>query len=311
MPKKSIFQTVNYERKYKRLIVVLILFILLFAGFIYINFDYLAFKYFISYNYIYTETLDQLYVETLSEEGFKGYFRNFDDVAIASFTEKIRETGGDRYTYLYTPKQYEITKTYEKEIVKEAVVEEIADGIVYMYIPSISKYTRKFVMDNKKFLAEYDNIIIDLQGNSGGTLNDMYKIADLFLEKNQLIGAENTRFKLTSRQAEASGKKQLEYDNIIILQNASTASACEGLTMALKENLDNVTIIGDTSFGKGIGQFTMPLKSGFAVKATVMRITTPSGSSIHEIGIEPDFVYTDEDIVEYALNFIRDNSRGE
>ena len=311
MPKKSIFQTVNYEKKFKRTRIVLILFILFFAGFVFMNFDYLAFKFFISYNYVYTDTLDKIYTDALSAESFKGYFRNFDEVAIATFTEKIRNTGGDRYTYLYTPEQYEISKEYEKEIVKEAVVEEIADSIVYMYLPSISKYTRKFVMDNKKTLAEYDNIIIDLQSNAGGTLNDMYKIADLFLEKDQLIGSENTRFKLTSREAEASGKKQLEYNNIIILQNSSTASACEGLTMALKENLDNVTVIGDTSFGKGIGQFTLPLKNGFAVKATVIRITTPSGSSIHEIGIPPDYVYMEDDIVEYAVNFIQENSKGE
>ena len=305
MPKKSIFQTINYEKKFKRTRIVLILFILFFAGFVYMNFDYLAFKFFISYNYIYTETLDKIYTETLSAESFKGYFRNFDEVAIASFTEKIRATDGDRYTYLYTPKQYEIQKEYEKEIVKEAVVEEIADGIVYMYLPSISKYTRKFVMDNKKELASYDNIIIDLQGNSGGTLNDMYKIADLFLEKGQLIGSENTRFRLTSRKAEASGKKQLEYDNIIILQNSSTASACEGFTMALKENLDNVTVIGDVSFGKGIGQFTLPLKGGFAVKATVLRVTTPLGNSIHEIGVQPDHIYTEDDIIEFAISFIQ------
>ena len=311
MSKKSIFLTVNYEKKYKRMRLTLIMFLIFFAGFIYMNFDYLAFKFFISYNYIYTETLDKLYVETLSEESFKGYFRNFDEVAIAAFTEKIRATDGDRYTYLYTPAQYEIQKEYEKEIVKELVIKEVAEGIGYIYIPSISKYTRKFVMDSKKELAAFDNIIIDLQGNSGGTLDDMYKIADLFLEKGQLIGAENTRFKLTSRKAEASGKKQLEYDNIIILQNASTASACEGLTMALKENLDNVTVIGDNSFGKGIGQLTVPLKGGFAVKATVMRITTPSGDSIHEIGIKPDFFYNEDDVVEFAVKFIQESSQGD
>ena len=307
MAKRGIFQTINYEKKYKQIRFILILFLFLFAGFIYMNFDYLAFKFFLSYNYIYTDTLDEIYVSTLSEENFKGYFKNFDDVAIAAFTEKIRETNNDRYTFLYTPEQYEIYKEYEKESVKESVVEEVAPGIVYMYIPNITKYTRKFVMDNKQKLAEYDNIIIDLQGNSGGMLNDMYKIADLFLENGQLIGSENTRFKLTSRKAEASGRKQLEYKNIVILQNSSTASACEGFTMALKENLDNVVIIGDVSFGKGIGQFTMPLKSGFAVKATVMRITTPSGDSIHEVGIEPDYTYAEDNIVEYAIKFIQDN----
>jgi C-terminal peptidase prc len=284
--------------------IFLVVFLLLFALFVYINYDYLAFKLFITFNYSYTDALDELYKNEISEENFKGYFRNFDDVAIASFTEKIRDISGDKYTYLYTPEQYSFSKEYEKEAVKEAVVNELMPGTAYLYIPSISKYTREFVYDNQEFLADYENIVFDLRTNTGGKLNDMYKIADLFLEKGQIIAYEDTRNAITSSTAKAKGKKELEYNKIIFLQDSQTASACEGLIMALKENLDNVTVIGETSFGKGIGQYTLPLKDGFAVKATVMRSLTPQGNSIHQKGIAPDVEYAGEDMLEYVKGFI-------
>ncbi|MDR2899415.1 MAG: S41 family peptidase [Clostridiales bacterium] len=306
MAKKTQLNTPDYEKKYKRLRIVLFIFLLLFALFVYINYDYLAFKFFISYNYAYTDSLDELYKNEIGEENVKGYFRNFDDVAIASFTEKIRAVSGDKYTYLYTPAQYAFTKEYEKESVKEAVARELTPNTAYIFIPGVSKYTRKFIYDNEEFLAGYENLVFDLRTNPGGKLNDMYKIADLFLEEGQTIAFEDTRHAVTSSTLKAKGTKELEYDEIIFLQDSQTASACEGLIMALKENLDNVTIIGETSFGKGIGQYTMPLKGGFAVKATVMRSLTPHGNSIHQKGITPDIEYTGDDILGFVTGYIEE-----
>jgi C-terminal processing protease CtpA/Prc len=257
-----------------------------------------------SFTYVYTDAMDKVFIDAVSEESFRGYLRNFDNLAIAAVTEKLRIAAGDSYTFLYTPRQYEFTKDFEREIVKEALIKEVASDTVYIYIPSISKYTRRFVTDNKHILAYYENIIIDLQGNAGGTLDDMYAVANLFMERGQIIGYERTRIPITSRVGKASGRKELIYNNIVILLDSQTASACEGFIMAMKENFDNVTTIGTRSFGKGIGQYTLPLKRGFALKATTMLIETPSGGSVHNTGIEPDYVYDDEDIVGFAVGVI-------
>ena len=102
-----------------------------------------------------------------------------------------------------------------------------------------------------------------------------------------------------------SGKKQpLKYDKIIILQNNYTASASENMIAALKDNLDNVILVGETTFGKGIGQFTLPLRRGYAVKATVLLWDTPANINIHGKGISPDIPYSGNDAVEYVLSLI-------
>lgn len=48
------------------------------------------------------------------------------------------------------------------------------------------------------------------------------------------------------------------------------------------------TLVGTTTFGKGIVQQIMPFKDGSAVKVTISAYYTPNGNNIHGIGIEPD-----------------------
>jgi carboxyl-terminal processing protease len=74
---------------------------------------------------------------------------------------------------------------------------------------------------------------------------------------------------------------------------------------ALCENLDNVTVIGSVSYGKGIGQTEMKLLGGYGIKATTLQILTPKGNSINHTGIQPDLTpEEDEDALEYTLNLI-------
>lgn len=280
--------------------------LLIIALIVYNNYDYFVFKLLISVGYSYTDTLDELYSQQLKRESTVTgrYFRDFDNMVIGVVSEKIRSLNNDRYTYLYTPEYLTLEKELTKEDALLAEIKEVAAGVGYMRLPNISEHTQKFVMDNKSQLGEFDSLIIDLRSNYGGYLWVLYDIADLFLEKGTPIGAEVTRIFGTSEK-KTSGKKILSYDKIILLQNKNTASAAEGLINALRENLDNVTVIGERSFGKGIGQVTLPLKRGYAVKATVLRVQTPTGGSIHQVGIEPD-IECDEntDAYDKALEFL-------
>jgi C-terminal processing protease CtpA/Prc len=273
----------------------------LFGAFIYLNYDYLMFKFIISENYIYEDALASVYNNALGE-GKYGFFKNFDETVIALATEKIRTAAGDKYTFLYNPKDYKNSVAQKETEAKNSQRRILSQKTAYIYLPNISKQVYEFINSNAEKIKSHSNIIIDLRDNYGGDLKYLYKIESMFLNKGDVLGYETTRLPVFSRRVKAGTGKIFEFGKIVFLQNKNTASAAEAFIAALKENLADVYTIGETSFGKGMAQMTVPLTSGYALRATVLRLETPLANSIDKTGIVPDKIYTDEDVIEYVCS---------
>src|SRR5699024_2238448 len=76
-------------------------------------------------------------------------------------------------------------------------------------------------------------------------------------------------------------------EELVVLVDGNSASASEILAGAIKD-YGIGTLVGTTTFGKGIVQRIISLTDGSAVKLTVSHYYTPNGNNIHEVGIEPD-----------------------
>ncbi len=74
---------------------------------------------------------------------------------------------------------------------------------------------------------------------------------------------------------------------LAVLVNGNSASASEIFTAAIKE-FNWGTIIGTTTYGKGVFQSVIPLDDGSALKVTVGKFYSPKGNNYNEVGIEPD-----------------------
>ena len=130
--------------------------------------------------------------------------------------------------------------------------------------------------------------VLDLRGNPGGVLEAGVEVADLFLDRGLIVSASGrtreARFRMEATPGDALGSAP-----IVVLVNGGSASASEIVAGALRDN-GRATLVGRTTFGKGSVQTVLPLSGGRAVKLTTSRYYTPSGTSIHEHGIEPDVV---------------------
>ena len=129
-------------------------------------------------------------------------------------------------------------------------------------------------------------LIIDLRDNPGGWVEQARYVADLFLDEGELCY-------LVYRNGEEVHTDYLTKDGkvdipLVILINENSASSSEILTGALKDRAD-ATIVGVTSFGKGIIQGVWNIGTkGAGFQMTIAQYYTPNGNAVHEKGITPD-----------------------
>ena len=152
----------------------------------------------------------------------------------------------------------------------EFINAEDGNKIAILSIFQFSETTSKDVKTEVNKIFNTDNvkgIVLDLRNNPGGLVNEAKNVASLFLKKELPIVKECDKKNECSWLSSDGPGKLADYP-LIILINEGTASAAEILTGALEANIENVTIVGDTSFGKGLVQRIVYLSDGSIIKIT-------------------------------------------
>lgn len=127
-------------------------------------------------------------------------------------------------------------------------------------------------------------LILDLRSNPGGNLSTVCDIARMILPKGLIVYTEDKYGK--REEYTCDGANQIKVP-LVVLTNGYSASASEILAGAVKD-YGIGTLVGTTTYGKGIVQKVIILSDGSAVKLTVSNYFTPNGNNIHKIGIDPD-----------------------
>lgn len=127
-------------------------------------------------------------------------------------------------------------------------------------------------------------LVLDLRNNPGGLLDQAVKIADDFISEGTIVSTKDKN----DREVVSSADSAVAYEGpLAVLVNGNSASASEVVTGALKDD-GLATVVGTTTFGKGIVQNIIPFSDGTAMKITSANYYTPNGTCIHGIGITPD-----------------------
>jgi carboxyl-terminal processing protease len=187
----------------------------------------------------------------------------------------------------------------QRETIKVASVQKelLGPDLGYVRISQFTETTAREVGDviddlvdeiQQRDGSSLTGLVLDLRNNPGGILDAAVDVSDLFLDSGVIVTADG-RTPESRFSKDASGGDILDGANIIVLVNAGSASASEIVAGALQDH-DRATILGTSTFGKGLVQTVMPLSKGRAIKLTTSRYYTPSGDSIHETGISPDVV---------------------
>ena len=200
------------------------------------------------------------------------------------------------------------TETFDLNITREIIrLQSVKSGVIqedigYIRLTAFDNLTYE---DFMKALMDIQSegvkgIVLDLRSNPGGLLNVSVDIADELLGEGTVVYTED---KYGQRQYEESDGKMVDLP-LVVLVNEGSASASEILAGAIRD-LERGTLVGTTTFGKGLVQRIRDLTDGSGIKLTVSEYFTPDGINIHGTGIEPDVVVElNEDVEGIGLDYL-------
>lgn len=220
----------------------------------------------------------------LAVDGAETVKMNMTDVA-----DKIRGKQGTEVVLRLRTKDGEEkeVKVVRKDIKAPSVGGQMLPNtkIGYIRITVFNEATGEdFKKTYEKLQAEgMEATILDLRGNPGGILDDGVAVAGMLVPKGPIVSLV---YKNGDKYVENSSLEQVKYP-LAVLVDHGTASAAEIVAGAVKDTKAG-KLFGVKTFGKGSVQGVYRIDNDTAVKITTARYYTPSGVSIHNVGIEPD-----------------------
>ncbi len=219
----------------------------------------------------------------------------FEDVAqLAAFVRG--EEGTDLTIIVFrSSTNEELTLTLTREHITNVSVRShmLEDDIGYIHISDFSeKVSKNFENAVTELIHEgAKSFIFDLRNNGGGYAHECIGMLDVLLPpmevaslKGRQDGKEYTEvWKTKNPDAVPEDMK------FVVLLNENSASASELFSGVLRD-LGRAVIVGQQSFGKGVGTVTVQLADKSAIQVTNFAYYLPNGESVEGVGLEPDYV---------------------
>ena len=213
---------------------------------------------------------------------------------------QLRGHAGSRVSVTVMRGNEVIVHEMRRQIIRMASVHSEFLAPAYGYI-RISQFSEDTARELGRAVDELQDesgdmlsgLVLDLRNNPGGVLDAAVEVSDLFLDSGVIVSAEgrslDARFTRSAHRGDI-----LDGAALVVLVNQGSASASEIVAGALQDH-NRALVVGTETFGKGLVQTVVPLSKGRAIKLTTSRYYTPSGDSIHDVGIAPDVYVADTD----------------
>lgn len=162
----------------------------------------------------------------------------------------------------------------------------------YLNISQFNDYTVENVDKALNYFDQHSikNLIIDLRNNPGGSVDQVVDVLKKFIPAGSIV---HIKYKDGTIQTYSSSLKTPKY-KLAVLINENSASASEIFAGAIKDRKVG-TLVGVTTYGKGVVQEIIPLDNGDGIKLTIAEYLTPNKISIDGKGITPDIVVKNTD----------------
>ena len=210
------------------------------------------------------------------------------DMELSELVSKIKTDPDEHLTLSIERDGEELEVELTRRAVKIPTVEYemLEDQIGYIRLLEFDEVTAQQFEDAMSDLESQsmEKLIIDVRNNPGGVLQTVCDMLDQLLPEGMIVYTEDKNGKRT----EYTSDEEHQFTKpLAVLVNGNSASASEIFAGAVQD-YGIGTIVGMTTFGKGIVQKIFYLSDGTGLKLTVAKYYTPKGHDIHKKGIGPD-----------------------
>ena len=210
------------------------------------------------------------------------------DMELSELVSKIKTDPDEHLTLSIERDGEELEVELTRRAVKIPTVEYemLEDQIGYIRLLEFDEVTAQQFEDAMSDLESQsmEKLIIDVRNNPGGVLQTVCDMLDQLLPEGMIVYTEDKNGKRT----EYTSDEEHQFTKpLAVLVNGNSASASEIFAGAVQD-YGIGTIVGMTTFGKGIVQKIFYLSDGTGLKLTVAKYYTPKGHDIHKKGIRPD-----------------------
>lgn len=183
-------------------------------------------------------------------------------------------------------KEVELDLTRRSIEVETVAGKMLDNNIGYIAVSQFDAVTSEQFKSNIESLQSQGmtKLIVDLRGNPGGLLDQVVDMLDYILPEGLVLYTEDKYGEREEYYSDGSHELKIP---MVVLVNENSASASEVFTATFRD-FEWGTVVGKTTFGKGIVQNVLPLGDGTAVKITTQHYYPPSGYDLHKVGIKPD-----------------------
>ena len=211
------------------------------------------------------------------------------DLSVEEIAKKVRGETGSEVTITVIRDGKEKTFTMKRETINNVSAYVEYDGKTA--IITVTRFDNDTGTMVQGFAKDFEDkkinkVILDLRNNGGGYVSAAQDLLSLWIDNDKFL-VQKSKHSGNSSTSTNSGKASLEDIKTIVLVNGSTASASEIVAGALQD-YGKATVVGETTFGKGVVQNLYDLSNGAVLKVTTAEWYTPKERSINKTGIEPD-----------------------
>ena|GEM_PF-357114 len=162
---------------------------------------------------------------------------------------------------------------------------------------SISRMGHETPIELKKYIEimqseGVESIVLDLRGNLGGHLETAIEMSNMLIPESTImyiVDSSGSKYEIYTDLG------NMPFENIIVIVDRNTASSAEIIAAALQDS--GSTVVGETTYGKGLVQTALEIPGGGVLTLTTHESFRGNGNPINNIGITPDIYITSPDFL--------------